>query len=140
MDGLERIDVNGGRAVHFLDCRGNDFAGAASHVFSFDAKILDFQPANRSGHPAVLIAMIVDAAVLADFPTNGHTLEEIIFENQIASVISFGEEEILFECFGADGMVNNVILNIFERKITLGNSGQALDPVGDGELLDGELF
>jgi len=33
-----------------------------------------------------LVAMIVDAAVLADFPADGHALEEIILENQIARV------------------------------------------------------
>jgi hypothetical protein len=140
MDGLERIDVHGMRAVHFVDFGGDDFAGTAGRVFFFDAKILDFQPADRSGHPAVLIAMIVNAAVLADFPANGHALEKIVFENQIAGVISFGEEEIFFECFGSDGVVNNVVLNIFERKTALGNSGEALDPVGDGKLLGGELF
>jgi len=132
--------VDGMRTVHFIDFGGDDSAGAAGRVLFFDAEILDFEPADRSGHPAVLFAMIVDAAMLADFPANGHTLEKIVFENQIAGVISFREEEIFLECFGADGVVNNVVLNIFERKIALGDSGEAIDPVGDGELLDGQLF
>jgi hypothetical protein len=140
MDGLERIDVHRMGAVHFVDFRGNDFAGTAGGVFFFDAKILDFQAADGSGHPAVLIAMIVDAAVLADFPADGHALEKIIFENKIARVIAFGEEAILVERFGTDGVLHDVVLDIFKRKVALGNSGEALDPIGDGELIDGELF
>jgi len=30
--------------------------------------------------------MVVDAAVLADFPADGHALKEIIPENQIAGI------------------------------------------------------
>jgi hypothetical protein len=132
--------VDGMRAVHFVDFRGNDIAGAAGRVFLFDAKILDFQAADGCGHPAILITMIVDTAVLADFPADRHALEEIVFENEIARVIPFGEEEILFECFGPDGVVDDVVLNVFEREGTIGDRGEAFDPVSDGELLDGELF
>lgn len=84
--------------------------------------------------------MIVDAAVLADFPADGHAFEEIIFEDEIARVIPLGEEHIFLDRFGADGVANDVVLNIFEREVALGDSRETLDPVGDGELLDGELF
>jgi len=67
--------MDGMRRVHFVDFRGSDFAGAAACVFFIDAKILDFQAADGRGHPAVLITMIVYAAVLADFPADGHTLK-----------------------------------------------------------------
>jgi hypothetical protein len=140
VNGLEGIYVNGMGSVHFVDFRGNDFAGATGGVFFIDAEILNFQAAYGSGHPAVLIAMIVDAAVLADFPADGHALEEVVFENEIARVIAFGEKEIFFERLGADGVADDVVLDIFEREVALGDSGKALDPVGDGELLDGELF
>ena len=140
MDGFERIDVDGVRAVHFVDFGGDDFAGAAARVFFVDAEILDFQAADGSGHPAVLIAMIVNATVLADFPADGHALEEIIFENEIAGVVAFGEKEIFFDGFGADGVADDVVLHIFEREVALGDRGEAFDPIGDGERLDGELF
>ncbi len=113
--------MDGMRAVHLVDFRGNDFAGAAARVFLFDTKILDFQAADGCGHPAILIAMIVDAAVLTDFPANGHALEEIVFENEIAGVIAFGEEEIFFERLGTDGVVDDVVLNVFEREGTIGD-------------------
>ena len=125
--------MNGMGSVHFVDFRGNNFAGAAARVFFIDTKILDFQATDGSGHPAVLIAMIVDAAVLADFPADGHALEEIIFENEIASVIPFREEEIFAECLGLDGVLDDVVLHVFEREVALGNRREAFDPVGDGE-------
>jgi hypothetical protein len=37
-------------------------------------------------------------------------------------------------------VLDDVVLDIFEREIALGDSGKAFDPVGDGELLDGDLF
>jgi hypothetical protein len=140
MDGLERIYVDGMDGVHLVDFGGNDFAGAAGRIFFFDAKILDFQAADRRGHPTVLITVIVDAAMLAHFPADGHTLEDVVLENEIARVISFGKEAVLVEGLRADGVVKDVVLNIFESEVTLRNRGEAFDPVGDGELLDGELF
>ena len=132
--------MDGMSAVHFIDFGGNDFAGAAGGVFFFDAEILDFQAAYRGGHPAVLITVIVDAAVLSYFPADGHALEEIVFENEIASVIPFGEEAVLVEGLRTDGVVNDVVLDIFESEVALGDGGEAFDPVGDGDGLDSELF
>ncbi len=140
MNGFEGIDVHGMGAVHLVDFRGDDLACAAGCVFLFDAKILDFQAADGSGHPAILIAVIVDTAVLADFPADGHALEEIVFENQIPRVVAFGEEAIFLEALGADGVVEDVVLDVFEREVGLGDGSEALDPIGDGQLLDGELF
>ena len=113
--------MDGVHGIHFVDFRGNDFAGAAARVFFIDAEILDFQAAYRGGHPAVLITVIVDAAVLSYFPADGHALEEIVFENEIAGVIAFGEEEIFFERFGAHGMVDDEVLNVFEREGAIGD-------------------
>ena len=140
MDGLERIYVDGVHGIHFVDFRGNDFAGAAARVFFIDAEILDFQAAYRGGHPAVLITVIVDAAVLSYFPADGHALEEIVFENEIARVIAFGKEKIFLKRLWFDGVLDDVVLHSFESEFALGDGGEAFDPVRDGELLDGELF
>jgi len=128
------------RAVHFVDFGGDDFTGAAGGVFFVDAEILDFQAADGRGHPAVLVAVIVDAAVLADFPADSHALEEIIFENEIAGVIPFREEKIFVERFGFNGVLDDVVLDVFESEVALGDGGKAFDPVSDRELLRGELF
>jgi hypothetical protein len=140
VDGLQGIDVDGMRAVHFVDFRRNDFTGAAGGVFFIDAEILDFQAADRGGHPAVLIAMIVDAAVLADFPADGHALEEIVFENQIARVVAFGKEKIIFQRFWTHGAADDIVLDIFESELAHGNGGKTFDPISDGERFDGELI
>jgi hypothetical protein len=137
MDGFEGIDVCGMDSVHFVDVRGNEAAGAAvgpGGVAVLDMKILDFEAADGRGHPAILIAMIVDAAELSDLPANGHALEEIVLEDEIAGVIPFGPEEIFFDGFGADGVGQDEVLNIFEGEVALGNSGEFLDPIGDVEL------
>ena len=137
---FERIDMHGMRAVHLVDFRRNDFARATRSVFIFDAEILHFQAADRRGHPAILVAMIVDAAVLPDLPADRHALEKIVFENQIARVIPLGKKNILFERFRSHGVAHDVILNIFEGEVALGNGAEALDPIRDGECFDVELI
>lgn len=106
----------------------------------FDAKILDFQAADGRGHPAILIAMIVNAARLTDFPADGHALEEVVLKNKVARVISFGKETVFVERLGAHRMLDDVVLNIFETELKLGDGGESFDPIGDGELFDGDLF
>jgi hypothetical protein len=126
VDGFEWIDVDGIGGVHFVDVGGNEFAGTGvvGHgVAVFNAEILDFEAADGGGHPAVLIAMIVDAAKLADLPADGHTLEKIVFEDEVAGVTAFGEIEIFFERFGADVILDDVILDVFEREIFGGDCG-----------------
>lgn len=84
--------------------------------------------------------MIVNAAVLADFPADGHALEEIVFEDEIARVIPLREKTIFVERRGLHGMLDNVVLHSFESEAARGNGGEVLDPVGDRELFDGKLF
>ena len=142
MDRFEGIDVDGIGGVHFVDVRGDESTGAGvigGGVAIFDAEILDLEAADGRGHPAVLIAMIVDAGELADFPADGHTFEEIVFENEIAGVAALGEENIFFERVGADVILDDEGLDIFEGEFPGGDGGEILDPVGDGELGGGEI-
>jgi len=140
VDRLERIDVSGMSGVHFIDLGGKNAAGAMGGIALVDTEILDFQSADGRGHPAILAAMIVDAAGLASFPADRQTLEDIVAEDEIAGVITLGEKEILVESFRENGMTKNVVLDVFEGEFALGDGGQALDPIGDGELFGGELF
>jgi len=84
--------------------------------------------------------MIVNAAVLADFPADGHTLEKVVLENEIASVVAFGEKKIFFQRFWTHGVADDVVLDIFESEVAFGDGGKAFDPVNDGERFDGELI
>jgi hypothetical protein len=140
---FERIDISGMRRVHFVNVGSGEITCSA--VFSIgmavlDTKVLHFEAADRCGHPTILVAMIVDAAELAYFPADGHTLEHIVLENQVAGVTAFGKEEIFFERFGTDGVVENVVLNSFQGEVAVGYGGEIFDPIGDIELFDGELF
>src|SRR2546421_8891610 len=97
MDGLERIHVSGMGGIHFVNVGGNDAASAARGVAIVHSEILDLQLADRRGHPAVLIAMIVNAAVLADLPANGHALEDLVLEDEIASVVALRKVAVFVE-------------------------------------------
>jgi hypothetical protein len=79
--------------------------------------------------------MIVDAAVLADVPAKSHAFEHIVAENEIASVVALGKKAIRVERLGADGVANDVVLDILQREVALRDAGEALDPIGDVELL-----
>jgi hypothetical protein len=140
VDRFERINVGGMGGVHFVDIRGDDAAGAVGGVALFDAEILDFQPANGSHHPTVLVAMIVDAAELADFPTDGHAFEDFVFEYEIAGVVAFGEEEIFIEGLRTDKMAKDIVLNICECEFAIGDTGETLNPIDDRELFGGNLL
>jgi len=99
MDGFEGIDVDGIGGVHFVDVGGDESTGAGvvgDGVAIFDTKILDLQAADGGGHPAVLVAMIVDAGELADFPADGHTFEKIVFENEVAGCSSPWRKKYIF--------------------------------------------
>jgi hypothetical protein len=132
MDGFERVDIGGMSGVHLVDVGGDDATRAVGGVAVINAEILDFQAADGSQHPTVLVAMIVDAAGLTDFPADGHALEDIVLENEIAGVVAFGEEEIFVESLRPDSMAKDVVLNIREGEFAFRNGGETLDPVRDG--------
>src|SRR5882762_4528885 len=135
MHGLQRIYIGGMCGVHVVNVGGNDVAGAAGGVALVDTKILHAEPPDGRGHPAILIAVIVDAAELADFPADSHALENVVLENEIAGVIALGEEEILFQRLRKDGVLQNVVLYRFQRELAVGHGCQALHPLVDGESL-----
>ncbi len=84
MDRFERVHVGGMGGVHLVDVGGSEVAGAfvlTGGVVVFHPKVLHFEAADRSGHPTVLVAMIMDAAELADLPADGHALEQVVLEN-----------------------------------------------------------
>jgi hypothetical protein len=132
VDGFERIDIGRMGGVHLVDVGGDDATRAVGGVALVDAEILDLQPADGGGHPTVLVAMIVDAAELADFPADGHAFKDVVFKNEITSVIAFGEIKIFVEGLRTDGMTKDVVLNILEGEFALGDGGETFDPVRAG--------
>ena len=71
MDGFERVDGAGVRRIHLDGLSGFDGGFTQSDVLMHDVKILDEQPADGNGHPAVLVAVIVHGTGLSDFPADG---------------------------------------------------------------------
>ena len=143
VDGFERIDVGGMDGIHFVDVGSDEIACSA--VFSIgvtilDTKVLHFEAADWRGHPTILVAMIVDAAELANFPADSHAFEHVVLENQVAGVAAFGEEEIFPERFGTDGVVEDEVLNIFQCEVAVGDGREVFDPVIYDQLFDRELF
>ena len=140
VDGLHGIDEGWVGGVELVDVGGSDGAIAGGGIEFFDAVVADAEAADGSGHPAVLTAMVVDAAVLAAFPAEGHALEESVFEDQIAGVAALGKENVGFEAGGLDGMMDDVVLDGFEGEVFFGDGGEAGDPVGDGDLRGGDIL
>lgn len=122
-------------AVHIVKNAGSEAAGAAIAIFFLHAKILDPQFPNGHGHPAILAAMIVNAASLANFPANGHDFEKIALENQVPRVMAFGVKKIRLQSGGANLMLLEVVFDIFESEVFAMDGGEAANPVIDGYLL-----
>ena len=87
MDGLEGVDGAGMRGIHLDGFRGLDRGFAESDVLMHDVKILDQQTADGDGHPAVLVAVVVDGTGLADFPADGDQFVERSLVDQVAGVV-----------------------------------------------------
>src|ERR1700730_606401 len=136
-------------AREFWICRG-PVGGALQAFWSWcvlkrrgslvDAKILDAQASDGRGHPAILVAMIVNAAGLADLPADGHAIEDFVLENEVAGVIALGEEEVFVEGFGANDVSEDVVLHVLQRELALGYAGESTHPFGDNQLIGGGLL
>jgi len=134
VDRLHGIDVGGMSSVEIVELGGNDVAGALCVVAVIDAIVLDAEAAYGRGHPTILAAVIVDAAVLADVPAEGHALEQIVAEDEVARVISFGEKAISFEALGMNGVADDVVLDILQGEVGFGDGREALHPIVDVEF------
>src|SRR5579859_1475104 len=65
--------IYGGRRcrVHLNYVAGSEITGAILQVLGKHFVVLHQKPANRYGHPAILLFMVVDRTALAGLPTNG---------------------------------------------------------------------
>jgi hypothetical protein len=71
VDGSQGVDGAGVRHIHLHDVGGLDGGFAVGEILMHDVKILYLQAADGNGHPAVLVAVVVDGADLAYFPADG---------------------------------------------------------------------
>ena len=139
MDRLFALNGPGMVVIHDVGRAGREAAGAGGGILAVDAEILDAELADGDGHPAILSAMIVNAAGLADFPADGHDFEEFAFVDQITGVMAFGVEEVGFERFAANGMPLQILLDVFEGELLAMNFGEVLNPSVDVQWRHGAL-
>src|SRR6202034_931579 len=98
-------------------------------VALIDAKILHAQTSDGRNHPAILVAMIVNAADLADIPTNRHHFKEIAFVNQVSRVMALCVKKIGRKSLRLNGFLRGEIKHARNRKFSLGNGAKLLYPM-----------
>lgn len=113
MHGLERINRTGTRDIHLERVGRLDCALAAGDVLIYHVKILHEQAANRDGHPAVLVAVIVHGAYLADLPADGDQLVERSLVDEVARVVLTIPGEIRRESLGIERVVLQELAKLF---------------------------
>jgi hypothetical protein len=88
---------------------GVQAAGAARGIAVFHAEVFHLQAADGNSRPAILVAVIVDAAGLAGFPADGDGLEESALENQVARVAALGKKQVGLKRFGLNFVAADVV-------------------------------
>jgi len=131
---LIRLDNGRVRGIHVVGIGGHQFAAAVRGVAVFHAEILNAQPPDGRDHPTVLVAMIVNAAEVPDFPADGHHFEELAFVNQVSGVVALGVEKVGLERFRADGLCLRELQNARDGELLLRNAAELFHPVIDGQL------
>ena len=94
MDRLFKFDLRGKTVGKFKFIRLAKFAVAGRFVDRLNRKVLPFQAADRHGHPATLVIMVMNSRNLASFPTDRHHLKSLVFIDQIAGVTGWAPEQI----------------------------------------------
>jgi hypothetical protein len=140
VDGLFALDRARMIAIHIVGDAGTDVAGTVRAIFAVDAEVLDAQFTDGDSHPAVLSAMIVDAANLADLPTDGQHFEEVALENQIPRVVALGVKEIRLQRIDAEVILLEVAFDFGNGEILAMNGKKAVHPLIDGHLRHGTLL
>jgi hypothetical protein len=113
VDGLQRIDGARMRRIHLDGFGGLNGAFAGRDVLMNDVKIFDEQTADRDGHPAILVAMVVDGAGLANLPADGEQLIERRLVDQIASVVLAVPKEIGLDRLGVERGILEELADLF---------------------------
>ena len=126
--------------IHIVGNTGADATGALRAVLILDAEILHPQFADGDGHPAILPAMVVNAAGLPDFPADGHDFEKIALENQVSCVVALGVEEVRLQRIDAELVLLEVFLDLGKCEVLAMNGGETAHPVIDRHLRHGSLL
>src|SRR5580658_1831177 len=96
-----------------------------------DAKILYAQTPDRGNHPAILVAMIVNAAHLADIPADCHHFKKIAFVNQVSRVMALGVKKIGSKSFRLNSFLRGELKYARNGKLRLGYGAKLFYPLID---------
>jgi 23S rRNA (adenine2503-C2)-methyltransferase len=129
VDRLFRLDDARMQGIHVIEVSGNKFAGSASFVAVSHFEVLDAQAPDRRRHPAILSAMVVDAAHLAHFPANGHHFEEFALEDQVPRVVALRVEEIGRERIRVHGRLLRELEDARNREVSRRNRRKLLHEI-----------
>ena len=138
MHGVGGIDGAGIGRVHLFDIFRLEIADAGGQILMDGVKIFNLQAAYGDGHPAVLVAVVMHGAGLADLPADGEQLIDRSFIDQVAGVVLAIPGEIGSEGFGMDRSVLQEcakLLNLVEGRI--GQFAEFGDEGVDWGLFDG---
>src|SRR5277367_3480503 len=103
VDGLFGTHDGGMRRIHSVGIGGDQLTAAVRGVLIFHAEILHAQTADGRDHPAILAAMIMDAAELADIPADREDFKEFAFVDQIPGVVAVGVKNVGGQGFRLNG-------------------------------------
>jgi hypothetical protein len=105
MHGISGVDGAGVSDIHFDGVGGFEAGPALLQILMNQMKVFHLQAADGDSHPAILVAMVVHGAGLADFPANGHQFVKWRAVDEVASVVLAVPVEVGRERVGADRSV-----------------------------------
>ena len=97
-------------------------------------------PCDRRHHPAVLVAMIMNAADLAHVPADCEHFEQLAFIDQVPGVVALRVEKIGRKSFRANRFLSGKFHHARNREILLGNGAELFCPFVDCQLFHHYLF
>lgn len=106
------------------------FAEAGGRILVDQLEIVHLHFAARHRHPATLVAMIVDGALLSDFPADGQKVVERRALNQVAGVVVPAEVKIRLKALQFHRVPAEEFQHVLMGKLSLRDRGK----------LGGELF
>src|ERR1700733_8033185 len=131
MNGFFGLNHRGMLGIHIVSVGRDEMASGVSSVATINEEILHAQTADGRRHPAILAAMIMNAANLSDIPTDGHDFEELTFVNQVSCVVAFCVKKIRRECLGLNSFLRCEIEDSRNRKFGFRNGAKVLYPFVD---------
>jgi len=100
MDGFFKLDLSRKTVRHLKRIGLAKLTVTAGFIDLFDSEVL--QSADRNGHPAALLTVIMNARHLTLVPADSHHLETIVLVDKVARIEGGTPEQILLDRIHVD--------------------------------------